>query len=191
MRSARGAFAPGALPAGGSAEVRGSRPVVIALCLVLVVALQSTALTRVSLFGVVPQLIAVVVICFAYLEGDAAGPVVGFSAGLLMDLAVAGSIVGVTALIYTLVAYGAARYGQSAPRDSLLAPVLAVTLGTLAIEAGYPILSMTLGQEWAGLGASVRIVLLVTAYNALLAPFVFRGVRRIADALRPRRVVRI
>jgi rod shape-determining protein MreD len=141
--------------------------------------------------GVVPQALLVLVISFAYLEGEVAGPIVGFTSGLLLDLLLPGSVLGLSALLYTLVGYGAARFGAQGPGDQLVTPVVAVLVGSVVAEAGYAILSVGLGRPWVSLGQTVRIVLLVVIYNTLLAAILFPLVRRIALYVRPQRVVKI
>src|SRR4051794_4916148 len=70
--------------------------------------LQSTLLPLATLLGVIPQLVLIVVVSFAYLDGERVGVVTGFVAGLWMDLLVPDVPVGIYALLYTLIGYGVA-----------------------------------------------------------------------------------
>jgi rod shape-determining protein MreD len=167
-------------------------PRVFAFAAVIVVALalQSTLLAQATVLGVIPQVVLVVVVCFAYLDGERVGVVTGFSAGLLQDLLPFPTVIGLTALVYTLVGYGVGVLRHYAPADSVWTPVLAVAVASAVSEFGYASLSIILGEPWVGLGYTARVSGLVVLYNTLLTPFVFPLVRRVADRFRPERVHR-
>lgn len=157
---------------------------------VVALALQSTLLAQLTILGVIPQVVLVVVVCFAYLDGERVGLVTGFSAGLLQDLLPFPAVIGLTALVYTLVGYGVGILRQFAPSESVWTPVLVVALASAVAEFGYATLSIILGEPWVGLGYTARVSGLVVLYNTLLTPFVFPLVRRVADRFRPERVHR-
>jgi rod shape-determining protein MreC/rod shape-determining protein MreD len=168
----------------------GVRPLVLFTVVVLAVTIQSTLLAEMTLLGVVPQLALVVVVGVALLEGPRAGVALGFAAGLLQDLLLPGSIAGMTAFVYSLVAYGAGTL-QSPPSDPAPGFVTAVVAAaTLAAELGYALLAIVLGREWVSLGFTARVALLVVIYNSLLTPLVLPVVRHVAVRVRPRRLQR-
>lgn len=156
----------------------------------LAVALQSTLLARLTLLGVIPQLVLVVVVSLAYLEGPRVGLVVGFAGGLLQDLLLPQSIIGLTAFVYILVGYGVGSLRQFAPGESVWSPVLAVALASAVAEFGYALLAIILGQEWVSLSYTAKVTGLVVLYDTLLTPFAFPLVRRVAARFRPERVYR-
>src|SRR5688500_20185489 len=84
------------------AEAGLARMVAIGLLVVVAIALQSAVLARMTLLGVIPQLVLVVVVSLAYLDGERVGATAGFAGGLLQDLLLPLSIVGLTARVYTL-----------------------------------------------------------------------------------------
>ncbi|HYO61344.1 MAG TPA: rod shape-determining protein MreD [Actinomycetota bacterium] len=171
-------------------EIGVPRILAVGAFLVLALALQSTLLAQATVLGVIPQLVLVAVVCFAYLDGERVGIVAGFSAGLLQDLLPFPAVIGLTALVYTLVGYGVGILRQYAPADSVWTPVLAVALASAVAEFGYAALAIILGEPWVGLGYTARVAGLVVLYNTLLTPFVFPLVRRVADRFRPERVHR-
>lgn len=171
-------------------EIGIPRGLAVGALIVLALALQSTLLAQATVLGVIPQLVLVVVVCFAYLDGERVGIVTGFSAGLLQDLLPFPAVIGLTALVYTLVAYGVGILRQYAPADSVWTPVFAVALASAVAEFSYAALSIILGEPWVGLGYTARVAGLVVLYNTLLTPFVFPLVRRVADRFRPERVHR-
>lgn len=173
------------------AELGLARPLAFALLLVVTLAVQSTLLTRVTLLGVTPQLLFVVVICLAYLEGEVVAVVIGFAGGLLQDFLLPESILGLTALVYTMVAYSVGSLRQFVSRDSVWMPVFAVAVASILAEGGYALLAILMGEPWVSVSETAKIGGLVAVYNTLLTPFMFPLVRRIAERVRPERVVRI
>lgn len=171
-------------------EIGLPRMLAVGTLLVVTLALQSTLLAQATILGVIPQVVLVVVVCLAYLDGERVGVVTGFSAGLLQDLLPFPAVIGLTALVYTLVGYGVGILRQYAPAESVWTPVLVVALASAVAEFGYAGLSIILGEPWVGLGYTARVAGLVVLYNTLLTPFVFPLVRRIADRFRPERVHR-
>lgn len=170
------------------ADLGLGRILAMAAVVLLAVALQSTLLARLTLLGVIPQLVLVVVVCLAYLDGSRVGVVVGFAGGLLQDLLLPQSIIGLTALVYTMVGYGVGSLRQFAPSESVWTPVFAVAIASAIAEFGYAMLAIILGQQWVSLSFTAKVTGLVVLYDTLLTPFAFPALRRIADRFRPERV---
>jgi rod shape-determining protein MreD len=156
----------------------------------LAVAVQSTVLARLTLLGVIPQLVLVVVVSLAYTDGSRVGVTAGFFGGLLQDLLLPQSIVGLTALVYTLIGYAVGSFRQYAPSESVWMPVFGVAVASAVAEAGYALLAIMLGQEWVSLTFTAKVAGLVVLYNTLLTPFAYPLVRKVADRFRPERVYR-
>ena len=115
-------------------EAGPARMLAVGVLVILALALQSAVLARMTLLGVIPQLVLVVVVSLAYLQGERAGVVAGFAGGLLQDLLLPQSIVGLTALVYTLIAYGVGYLRQYATAESVWTPVLAVAIASAMAE---------------------------------------------------------
>lgn len=172
------------------AEVGIARAAAIAATLILALTLQTTLLVQATLLGVIPQLVLVVIACFAFVDGERVGVVTGFFGGLFIDLLLPQSIVGLTALVYTMVGYGVGSFRQFTPGESVWTPVLVVGVASAVAEVGYALLAIMLGQPWVSISDTAKVAGLVVLYNVLLTPFVFPLVRRIADRFRPERVYR-
>ncbi|MGH2748707.1 MAG: rod shape-determining protein MreD [Actinomycetota bacterium] len=173
------------------AEVGLPRVAAIGATVLLALTVQTTVLARVTLLGVIPQLVLVVVVILAYLDGENVGMATGFAGGMLQDLLLPpGAITGLYALVYTLVGYGVGVLRQFAPSESVWTPVLTVALASAVVEVSYSLLAIMLGQQWISITDTVRVVGLVVLYNTLLTPFVFPLVKRVADRFRPERVHR-
>ena len=167
------------------------RMAAVGTTVLVALALQSTLLTEVTFLGILPQLVLVVVVCLALLDGERVGVVTGFFGGLLQDLLLPGSIVGLTALVYTLIGFGVGAFRYYLPGGgSVWTPVWIVAVTSAMAEAGYALLAILLGQKWVSLTFTAKVAGLVVLYNTLLTPFVFPLVRKIADRFRPERVYR-
>ena len=153
-------------------------------------ALQSTLLVHFTIAGVIPQLVLVVIVSLSFVDGPRVGAATGFFGGLLIDLLIPQSIVGISCLVYSLVGYAVGTFRQYAPADSVWTPLLAVAISSFVAEAGYALLAVILGEPWVSIDYTLRVIGLVTLYNCLLTPFVFPTVRRVAKRVRPDRVYR-
>src|SRR3990170_7031770 len=107
-------------PSSALSEVGVPRLLAVGALVVLAVALQSTLLSYATILGVIPQLVLVVVLCLAFTDGEKVGLVAGFFGGLLQDLQLPeGSIVGLYALVYTLVGYAIGVMREYTPSESV------------------------------------------------------------------------
>lgn len=162
-----------------------TRALAIAVVMIASLAVQSTLLPLATLLGVIPQLVFVVVVSFAYLNGERVGIVTGFVGGLLMDLLIPGAPVGVNALLFVLLAYSVARFRRLTAATSVWTPVLVIIVGSAVAEFGYALLQIMFGQPWISLADTAKVAGLVVLYNTLLMPFVFPLVRRVSDRFSP------
>jgi rod shape-determining protein MreD len=132
-----------------------------AALLFFTVVVQLSIVANIEIFRGHPNLLLVTVVCVALLRGAIFGAVAGFSAGLLADTGVFGTL-GFTALLLTLAGYWSGRYGETTGRDRSHAPLLSI-----AAPAGHIF------------GAIVQTILL----NLILTIPVYALTRRL---LRPR-----
>jgi rod shape-determining protein MreD len=145
----------------------------LALLILAVVVLQTTVFSAgLRVFGVMPDLGVVLTVAVAFYIGPERGAVFGFVSGLAVDLFLSTPL-GLSALSFALVAYGV---GVAQGRLVLSSPWAAPLMGALGGLAG--------GVLFVGVGAiagrdqllalsSVRIILIASAYDALVAFAVF------------------
>lgn len=169
-----------------------NRIAAIAALLVLALALQTTVLTRATLLGVIPGLVLVVVVSLAFTDGERVGTVAGFFGGLLLDLRLEdpSAIMGLTALIYTMIGYIVGAAQKYSTSESVWMPVVVVAAASAVAEFSYATFSIMFGQQWVSLAFTAKAAGLVILYNTLLTPFVYPLVRRVADKFRPEKVHR-
>jgi rod shape-determining protein MreD len=183
MALAKETRAPGPLAESGIVRMLAVGAVVL-----IALALQSTVLARLTIFGVIPQLVLFVVVALAYLDGERVGVVTGFTGGLLQVMLIPQSVDGLTALVYTLIGYGVGYLRQYAPSESVWAPVFVVAFATGVAELSYAGLAIILGQPWISFPYTMKVIGLIVVYNTLLTPFAFPIVRKVAERFRPQRV---
>ena len=150
--------------------------------------LQSTLFAQIKLGGAKPELIYLVTIVLAYLEGPRSGAVAGFFGGMAQDFLL-NQPKGITALTLTLVGYAVGTVRQYVVTPSPLLPVLLVGGATTGGVLFDQVVAALLGQSVGGFYV-VQIAVLSGVYNAILTPFLFPVVRRVAEASRANRVFR-
>ena len=151
--------------------------------------LQSTIFAQIELAGAKPELIYLVTVVLAMLEGPESGAVGGFAGGMAQDFLL-DQPKGITALTLTLVGYivGAVRPYITTP--SPLLPVLLVAGATAGGVLFYGFVAFLLGQLPEGFLYLLRTAFLSALYNAILTPIFYPVLRRVAEASRTKKVYR-
>jgi rod shape-determining protein MreD len=151
--------------------------------------LQSTVFAKVTLAGAKPELVYMVTIILAFLEGPSSGAVAGFAGGMAEDFLL-NQPKGITALTLTLVGYAVGTLRQYIVTPSPLLPVALVGGATTGGLLFYGLVSFLLGQLDYGVGYLIQIALLSGLYNAILTPLFFPIMRRVAESSRAKKVFR-
>lgn len=163
------------------------RGTLFALTLLTAVLLQTTVFAKLRILDVSPDLLLVVVISFALLEGPTIGSVVGFAGGFMRDLLL-DAPTGLTGLSYLLVGYmvGIARPYISS--STIFVPLAGIFAGTMVATGLYEIFQALLGERTPPPSRAVQVVVLTALYNTLLVPFIYPLLRRIVNFYRPEKV---
>jgi len=149
------------------------------------VVLEISGIGTVRIFGASPDLVPLAVAGVAIYAGSVSGAAVGFGTGLLLDLAVGGTM-GVSSLVLTAVGYAVGRYREVRDPAHGLMPIPVGAAATLGWTATFAAVSFMLD-----VGASVSPVifgemLVTSAIGAALAFPVFWVCRKV---LRPSLVI--
>ncbi|HXF99053.1 MAG TPA: rod shape-determining protein MreD [Gaiellaceae bacterium] len=107
--------------------------------------LQTVVVSSLSIAGGAPDLLLVAVVSLGLLRGASAGAVLGFLAGLVVDL-LALETLGITSLVLTLAGYWAGRYAETTGRGKRLAPLAAVGVITVLATVFGLLLHVMLGE---------------------------------------------
>ncbi len=150
----------------------------IAIVVFVVAVAQVSAFSSVTVGRAAPDILLLTLVSIALLRGSVAGAVVGFAAGLVVDLATLGTL-GLTSLLLTVAGYWAGRYGETTGRGRAYAPLATVLAATVFMEfAGYGLRSL-LGEPVSA-GSTLVVLPAALLWNALLAYPVLGFVRRLA-----------
>jgi rod shape-determining protein MreD len=146
--------------------------------LLVVVVLQVSGLSQLSVLGASPNLVPLAVAGMAFLAGSVTGALTGFTVGLVLDLAV-GQTVGATSLVLTAVGYGSGRYREVRDPAHGLSPIVFGAGATAAYLLAFAAVSFMLGVE-ASINALalLREMAVTVALNVVLALPVFWVLRR-------------
>ena len=139
-----------------------------ALMLVAVV-VQVTVFTDVRIAGVAPELLVLLAVMFGYWFGPQRGPTAAFVIGLLWDVYLPTPL-GLSAIVFVMVAFAVASGGSELFRDSKLQLAAIAGVGTFAAVAGYALLGEVMGQRGLVEVEMLRVGLIAGLVNAAAAP---------------------
>jgi rod shape-determining protein MreD len=161
----------------------------IALAIVTALLLQSTVFGDVRLIGARPELLYLLTIVVAMVDGPSSGAAVGFAGGMAQDFLL-NQPKGITALTLTLLGYAVGQLRQYIVTQSPWLPVFLVAGGTASGILFYGTVSFLLGQldvSWAYL---FRVAFLSAVYNGALTPLLYPLIKRVLGATGRGRVFR-
>jgi rod shape-determining protein MreD len=135
--------------------------------LLTIAMLQTSALPRFSLWGVVPDLMLLVVVSWSLLRGAKAGVPWALGGGLVLDL-LSGGPLGAATVSLTLSSAVASLDALNLFRDSLWLPLFASLLATAIYDGTYVVILLVSGRpvQWAS--SLLRVVIPCMTLNALV-----------------------
>ncbi len=149
----------------------------LATVLVGALVLQTTVVPDLRVLGVCPDLMLLCTVCAALVGGPEMGSIVGFAAGLMADLFLSTTPLGLTALAFSVVGYSVGTIRRTVLQEGWL---LAPGVGFVASAAGvviFVLAGVLVGQSQltrVGPVAIVKTALLVGVMNAIIAAPVAR-----------------
>ncbi|MFL5842744.1 MAG: rod shape-determining protein MreD [Thermoleophilaceae bacterium] len=147
--------------------------------LVLVgVVLQVAGVATLHVFGATPDLVPLIIGAVGLLGGSVYAAVVGFSCGLLLDLAL-GQPLGASSLVLTAVGYGVGRYREVRDPAHGLLPIPVGAAATAGYVIGFVALSFMLEVRGPVSASVIRQMIITILLNALLALLIFPIIRRL------------
>ncbi len=162
----------------------------------LAVAMAAVSLAlvlQVSLFphfawqGVVPNLCLLVVVGAALTRGAQFAAVLGFLAGVVLDLAPpADHVAGRWALALVIVGYVAGRVRQDV-KPTAVAVVSTVAASSFIGTSIFALTGLLLQDSVTGFGELVPVILVAVLWDVLLTPFVLPPVMAMFNRLEPER----
>lgn len=163
----------------------GIRFVAVTALVVVTIALQVSIFSHFSIDGVVPDLALIVVIAAALVRGPDYAALVGFAAGLALDLAPPSDhTAGRWALSLVLVGYltGLVRgHGET----NAVGTVLTVAAGAFIGTSIFALTGLVLRDPGVSVAAALEVVPIAVLYDVLLTPLVVPLVLLVFRRLEP------
>ena len=164
------------------------RALVALLVVTLAVVLQVTLFPHFAWDGIVPNLALLVVVGAALVRGPQFAAVLGFVAGVLIDLAPpADHIAGRWALALVLVGYVAGRVRQDI-KPTAGAVVLTVAASSFVGTSVYALSGLLLRDPAVAVTDMLQVILVAVVWDVLLTPFLLPPVMALFRRLEPTRV---
>lgn len=153
------------------------RWVVLAFLLVVSLVLETTLFYWLSILGVQPDLVLILVVFFALFSGSSGGAFFGFLGGLAQD-ALAGQYLGLNAISKLIVGYIVAQLERKVYKDYPLIPVMVVFTVSLASQTLVFLLLLPFTSQPTYLEIFPYVILPAAGYNSLVAGLTFSRFRR-------------
>jgi rod shape-determining protein MreD len=144
----------------------------LSVLLLVSVLLQTTVVTDVRLRGSCADLMLLFAICAGLAGGAEMGAISGFAAGLLIDLFLHSTPVGLSALTYCLVGFGVGAVRRAVFREGwLLPPAIALVASSSGVILFVMIGSVVGQSQLTAIGPRtiIQIAVIVGVMNAVLA----------------------
>lgn len=155
-----------------SGALRAAGVVVAGLAVVVALVLQTSVFSHVTWRGVGPDVVLLVVVAGGLARGAQFGMVLGFAAGLLVDLAPpADHVAGRWALALLLVGYVAGRVRQDAPAG-VGGALAAVAACSFLGSSVFALTGIVLQDQAASVPDLLEVVLVGVGWDLALAAFV-------------------
>ena len=164
------------------------RGAALAGVVLLAVVLQVAFFAAFSIDGVVPNLALLVVVAAALVRGPEFAAVLGFLAGLAIDLAPpADHVAGRWALALVVVGYLAGRVRQDA-RTSALAALVTVAACSFVGTSVFALSGLVLHDPSVPVSEALTVIPLAVVYDVVVAPFVLPVLMKVFRRLEPHQV---
>ncbi len=153
---------------------------------IIVVALliQLTLINSITILGLKPDLIMVVVVVFSLLKGEKEGTISGFASGLLQDIFSTG-LLGINALVKTVIGFTCGILREKIFHEHILFLIPVITfIASITQSILIFLLLRAFGIEY-GLAWSLKQVALPEAlYSSLISPFVFLAINKLFQMIK-------
>ncbi len=149
----------------------------LVLVALVAVVIQDAAISQITIFGVSADVMPLVVMSVGLLCGSMTGAVMGFGAGLLVDLLLVQTL-GITSLLYLLIGYWSGRVRELRDPSHGLVPVAGGAAATAVAQIGMAMLQFLLGVNAPVSGLLVQQIFVTILINTLISLPVYAIVRR-------------
>ncbi|MGO4256713.1 rod shape-determining protein MreD [Marmoricola sp. RAF53] len=164
-----------------------ARAALLGALVCLAVVCQAVVFRYVAVDGVVPNLALILVVAAAIARGPKFAMLLGFGAGLLLDLAPpADHVAGRWALALVVVGYLAGRVQRDA-RSSTVTAVLVVGAASFVGTSVYALTGVLLDDAALPMDEMLQVIVISVLWDLLLAPLLIPLLLWLMDLARPLR----
>lgn len=157
------------------------RALVGVLAVLLALVLQVSLFPHLAWQGVVPNLVLLVVVAAALSRGAQFAMLLGFAAGVMLDLAPpADHVAGRWALALVLVAFLAAQVRQDT-RPSTPTVLATVAVASFVGTSVFALTGMVLGEPVGSVPEVLGVIAVAVVWDLLLTPFVLPATMRLFE----------
>ena len=136
--------------------------------------MQATAMPHVTIMGVKPDLVLLMVISWSLLRGAQEGMIWALIGGIGLDL-LSGAPFGTFTVILVILSLLAGLGELSVFRTHLALPLVATLIATLAYDLFFLLLLQMKGASIAWADSLIKVVLPSTLFNVSLSPLVYKA----------------
>jgi rod shape-determining protein MreD len=153
------------------------RWVVLAFLLLVSLVLETTLFHWLSLWGVQPDLVLILVVFFALFSGSLGGAFFGFLGGLAQD-ALSGQYLGLNAFSKLVAGYIVAQLERKIYKEHTLIPIIVVFIVSLTSQILIFLLLLPITNQPPYTEVFTREILPAAAYNCLVAVLTYSKFRQ-------------
>lgn len=153
---------------------------------IIVVALliQLTLVNSITILGVKPDLIMIVVVVFSLLKGGKEGTISGFASGLLQDIFSTG-LLGINALAKTVIGFTCGIFKEKIFYEHILFLIPVITFVASFMQSILMFLLLrSFGIEYGLVWSIKQIALPEALYSSLLSPFIFLAINKLFQTIK-------
>ncbi len=144
----------------------------ITLLILATAIFQSTIAPYLTIKGVQPDFILIVVIFCAFIYGSSIGGIMGFGGGLFQDIILSQTF-GINAIIKIILGYLAGFFQRKIFMEQQYLSILAIFLPTILSQILYTIINFMVGIKLPFWSVFWRLLIPMAFYNSLISIFLF------------------
>jgi len=154
-----------------------------ATIIVVALVIQLTLINSITILGLKPDLIMVVVIVFSLLNGTKEGIISGFASGLLLDIFSTG-LLGINALVKMVIGFACGALKEKIFYEHILFLIPLVTFISSFLQSILVFFLLhAFGIEYSLVWSVNRVALPEALYSSLLSPFIFLVINKLFQLL--------
>ncbi|MBH1940870.1 rod shape-determining protein MreD [Mobilitalea sibirica] len=161
------------------------RFIVYTLSIVICFVLQSAMFHYIALANVMPNLLLILVVSFAYMRGRITGLFLGFFSGILVDI-IFGNVIGLYALLYLLIGYFIGFTNRFYSNDDYTLPIIFVAVSDFIYGFFYYIFEFLLRGRLDFLFYLRRFIFPEIIYTVTVSVFLYKLLHMINNRLNAR-----